>query len=165
MQQTTPKYSSLKRLFYLAHTFVGQEFRKGWNGELNAEPCSTSWGGGGGGGSWGRRIHIQYGVFAGCSETWAGCLAVDSGWWLGAQLWLLARELTLGLSMWLELLTAGGQVPEQASQERGYQKAQADAVGFLWLIPEVPEHRFCHILLVKQITRGAELDSISQWQE
>lgn len=48
------------------------------------------------------------------------------------------------LSMWFGLLTAGGQVPDKASLEQGYQKAQADAIRPLttnlrhlrtWLLP------------------------------
>lgn len=43
----------------------------------------------------------------------------------------MARELTLGVAMWLGLLTAGGQAPETASPERVSPKAQAQAA---WLL-------------------------------
>lgn len=93
MQQTTPKCSLFKWLFCLLTLLWARNLGKaeprsmagGWRVEV-----TRAWS------SWRRRVHIQYGISTYCSEAWAGCLAADSGWWLGAQVWLLARELTLG---------------------------------------------------------------------
>lgn len=107
---------------------MGQKFRRGRNGELKSEPCGISWAAEEGGLTSRTGLSALHTLRPGL-RAWHLILA--DGW------------EPSHLSMWPGPL-AGGSVPEKASPEQEYQKAQADAIRPLmtnlrslrtWLLP------------------------------
>ena len=158
MQLTTPKCSSLKWLFYLDGAFVGQEFKRGWTGKLSSESCSIYWG------SWGRRIHIQYGI----------CLLLQGlGRMPDSWFWPMPGSPAVAVSQRAEPWSLHVVWPScnrwpssrESIPRASIPKDPADAVRFLVTNFRSPIISTTFFGSTSQVTRGAKLDSISQWQE
>lgn len=112
----------------------------------------------------GRRVHIPW-IFAYCSEAWAGCLELiladgwESNWGCRPDSWQWVSAHGLGFSQQV------ARFQRKHSKNEYTKRPRQRLENFWWLISEVPEHHFYHVILVKQIMRGEELDSTSQRQE